>query len=99
MTKKELRKLYLPLRKKITQDIYHKMNENIHKLFFEHFVLSIKTKLRVHTYLSNNAINEIDTWSIIKELEKPQVALVYSSLVKKSLPVLMRTKFNFRPVI
>ncbi len=70
MTKKELRKLYLPLRKKIPQDIYHKMNKNIHKLFFEHFVLSVETKLKVHTYLSNNDINEIDTWGIIKDLEK-----------------------------
>ncbi len=70
MTKKELRKLYLPLRQKITQDLYHNMNQNIHKLFFEHFALSIETKLKVHTYLSNNDINEIDTWDIIKKLEK-----------------------------
>ncbi|MCP3660830.1 MAG: 5-formyltetrahydrofolate cyclo-ligase [Bacteroidetes bacterium] len=70
MNKEILRKDYLNKRQKLSKEEYDKKNKNILNLFIKHFIISSKTKL--HIYLSRNETKEVDTWQILKEIEKKE---------------------------
>ncbi|MDZ4716249.1 MAG: 5-formyltetrahydrofolate cyclo-ligase [Cytophagales bacterium] len=68
MTKKELRKLFLDKRKKLSPGECAQFNQTLHSFFFSAVDLSFIRVL--HTYLPMEKNNEPDTWAIVDRLRR-----------------------------
>lgn len=71
MKKTILRSLYISKRNALSEKDYNKKNKDIANLFLNHFILSREAK--IHIYLSKNEDREVDTWTIIHELQKKKI--------------------------
>ncbi len=78
MNKENLRKQFLSKRKNLTYEQLQEKSQAISKQFFQHFNLSKIKKL--HIFLPIKKQNEINTWIIIKKIQKnyPHIILIIS---------------------
>lgn len=67
MTKQALRELYHSKRHSLSDEAYHRLNENLTNRFFEDVdLLSIKV---LHTFLPISKNKEPDTWNIVHKIQ------------------------------
>ncbi len=82
MKKNDLRDYYLSKRMKQTEKEYNKKNETITNFFLGRFIISKNTF--IHIYLSKNEDKEVDTWTIIKELENKKANISIPKIIKNN---------------
>ncbi|AFK03303.1 5-formyltetrahydrofolate cyclo-ligase [Emticicia oligotrophica DSM 17448] len=81
MQKQDLRKEYLRQRKALSEQVVEGFSRKIHDWFFRSF--AVHSFATIHTFLPIKHNNEVDTWLIIKTLQKDFAADI---VIPKSHP-------------